>query len=281
LHNYIHKIRNFELSKDISLIFVGDVVGEIGLNNLLAQLPAIKEKHSANAIIVNGENVWDGKGINEEEANKLFEAGVHVITTGNHIWENWKSRPLLGKDRRVIRPMNYPAGNAGYGFTTFTADNGTKVGVLQLQGRTFMSTIDCPFNSADFAIEKMKADTNITVVDFHAEATAEKISMGWYLDGKVSAVIGTHTHVQTADAQILPQGTGYITDVGMTGPYDSVLGMRKDIAIKRFQLQTAHKFQVAEGDLKVAYVHLNIDGSTGQTMSITAHTTPKFDNQVI
>lgn len=270
-----------KLSKDISLIFIGDVVGEIGLNNLLAELPKIKEKHSANAIVVNGENVWEGKGINEEEANKLFEAGVNVITTGNHIWENWKSRPLLGKDRRVIRPMNYPIGNAGYGFTTFTAENGTKVGVLQLQGRTFMSTIDCPFNSADFAIEKLKADTNITIVDFHAEATAEKISMGWYLDGKVSAVIGTHTHVQTADAQILPQGTGYITDVGMTGPYDSVLGMRKDIAIKRFQLQTAHKFQVAENDLRIAYAHLNIDGNTGQTISITAHTTPKFENQVI
>ena len=270
-----------KLNKDISLIFVGDVVGEIGLNNLIAQLPAIKEKHSANAIIVNGENVWEGKGINEEEANKLFDAGVHAITTGNHIWENWKSRPLLGKDRRVIRPMNYPAGNAGYGFTTFSAENGVKVGVLQLQGRTFMSTIDCPFNSADFAIDKMKSDTNITIVDFHAEATAEKISMGWYLDGKVSAVIGTHTHVQTADAQILPHGTGYITDVGMTGPYDSVLGMRKDIAIKRFQLQTAHKFQVAENDLKVAYVHLNIDGETGQTISIMAHTTPKFENQVL
>lgn len=269
------------MSKDISLIFVGDVVGEVGLDHLIAALPAIKEKHSANAIVVNGENVWEGKGINEEEANKLFNAGVNVITTGNHIWENWKSRPLLGKDRRVIRPMNYPVGNAGYGFTTFNADNGTKVGVLQLQGRTFMQTIDCPFNSADFALEKLKSETNITIVDFHAEATAEKISMGWYLDGKASAVIGTHTHVQTADAQILPQGTGYITDVGMTGPYDSVLGMRKDIAIKRFQLQTAHKFQVAENDLRIAYVHLNVDAESGQTMNITSHTIPKFENQVI
>lgn len=269
------------MSKDISLIFVGDVVGEIGLDNLVENLPAIKEKHKANALVVNGENVWQGKGINEEEANKLFNVGVHVITTGNHIWENWKSRPLLAKDNRVIRPLNYPNGNAGFGFTTFKAENGEEVGVLQLQGRTFMQSIDCPFSTSDFAISKLKEKTNKIVVDFHAEATAEKQALGWHLDGKVSTILGTHTHVQTADAQILPQGTGYITDVGMTGPYDSVLGMDKNIALRRFQLQTAHKFQVAEKDLRIAYVHVMIDGETGQTISIKNYMLPDYSNTVI
>lgn len=178
-----------------------------------------------------------------------------------------------------MRPLNYPPGNAGKGFKIFSI-KGKEVAVLQLQGRTYMQSIDCPFRSADNALKMISERTNLIIVDFHADATAEKIAMGWHLDGRVSAVLGTHTHIQTADACLLERGSAFISDVGMTGPYNSVLGMRKDIALKRFVLQTAHKYEMAQEDFKISGAIVEIDFETGQALSIDSFTYPKFIKSV-
>mgnify|MGYP001627237995 FL=1 len=258
-----------------SLLFIGDVVGHVGLRELLKQLPVLKDTYKPDCLVVNGENIVDGKGLSEKEANELFEAGVHCITTGNHIWENWKARPLLSSNLNVLRPMNYPAENPGKGLTVITLPDKRVVGIMQAQGRVYMQAIDCPFKAVDAAINKMASRTKIILLDFHADASAEKIAMGWHVDGRISAVLGTHTHTQTNDAQILPNGTAFISDVGMTGPYDSVLGMKKEIALRRLQLQTAHKYETAENDLRVCGVHLVIDEETGKAVSIEPFMSPR------
>ncbi len=264
------------MSSKLNVIFIGDIVGQYALNFLIDNIGNIRNKYNANFVIVNGENVDNGKGITEEQANSLFEASVDIITTGNHIWDNWKSRPLIAKNDRVLRPLNYPPGNAGKGYKIIDLPDFTKVAVIQIQGRTFMQAIDCPFRTIDNAIKQISDKTRNIIVDFHADATAEKIAMGWHLDGQVSAMVGTHTHIQTADACILPNGTAYITDVGMTGPYNSVVGMKKEVAIKRFFLQTAHKYEIAEDDYKISGVFIEIDKQTGQAMKINSFILPKF-----
>lgn len=260
----------------LKLLFIGDIVGDNGLEFTLSSFNNIKETYNANFVVVNGENIWQGKGLNEEQAAKLFEIGVDVITTGNHIWDNWKSRPLLSTNNYVIRPANYPWGNPGRGITVVSTNNGDKVAVIQIQGRTFMQTIDCPFKAMDSLLKQLDKEVKIIVVDFHAEATAEKVAMAWHLDGKVSALLGTHTHIQTADAQIFPKGMAYITDVGMSGSYNSVVGMDKEVALKRFLLQTAHKFELASGDYKVSGVVVSIDTLSGQALEIQPFTYPDF-----
>ena len=189
------------MDNTFKLLFIGDVVGESALMHVAASLPHLQREHAIDCTVVNGENVWDGKGINEQEAAVLFDAGVRIITTGNHIWENWKSRPLLASNPRVLRPFNYPRENPGRGYHTFTVGEGLSVTVLQLQGRVYMQAIDCPFRAADYILPKIAESSSIIIVDFHADASAEKIAMGWHLDGRVSAVLGTHTHVQTNDAR--------------------------------------------------------------------------------
>jgi hypothetical protein len=265
----------------ITLLFIGDVVGQPSLNGLLKALPTLTQKFLPHGIIVNGENIVDGKGLSDREATMLFQAGVHVITTGNHVWENWKSRPLLVNEPRVLRPHNYPAENPGSGIVVATVANGYRVGVIQVQGRTYMQTIDCPFKALDAAIEAVSEETNIILVDFHAEATGEKMALGYYADGRVSAVLGTHTHIQTADAQILPRGTAYITDVGMTGPSMSVLGMKIDVALNRFLLQTAHKYELGEGETRISGVVLEIDETTGRAQSIKPFSLPEFSSKAL
>lgn len=269
------------MSQLLNILFIGDIVGTVGLQACIARLPYLREKYSSDCIIINGENICNGKGLTDVEAKQLFDAGAHVITTGNHIWENWKARPLLLSNRYVLRPFNYPRENPGQGYAIATLADGRKVGVVQLQGRVYMQPIDCPFAAADRAIARMKTETNTIFVDMHAEATAEKITLGWYLEGQVSAVAGTHTHVQTADARVLPGGTAYITDVGMTGPYDSVIGMQKEIALRRFLLQTAHKYEVATGDVRVCGIHVAVDYETGKAVAIEnfslAHSTETGD----
>ena len=260
----------------INLLFIGDVVGEDALDFLKENLGTLKNKYKANFIIVNGENIKDGKGITDVESNLLFSYGVNVITTGNHVWDNWKARPLLSRDSRVLRPLNYPPNNPGFGYTIIDLEPQTSVAVLQLQGRSLMTPIDCPFRTADYFLKPIREKTQNIIVDFHAETTSEKVALGWHLDGKVSAIIGTHTHIQTNDAQILPNGTAYITDVGMTGPYNSVIGMNKETSIKRFLLQTPQKFELAKGDLRISGVNIEIDALTHQAMSIQQFTFPEF-----
>jgi metallophosphoesterase (TIGR00282 family) len=264
----------------IKLLFIGDVVGDNGLDFLVKHLPELKHKYQYDSLVVNAENVWNGKGLNESEAKILFNAGANVLTTGNHIWDNWKSRPLLATNDKVLRPLNYPSGNPGKGYTYFVSKDNVEICVLQLQGRTYMQSIDCPFHAADYALRAIRERTQNIIVDIHAESTAEKIALANYLDGRVSAIFGTHTHVQTADAQIMPKGTGYISDVGMTGPYDSVLGMKTDIAIKRFTLQTAHKYELAEADFKIAGCFVMIDSYSGQTLNIESFMFPSFVRNV-
>lgn len=264
------------MARTLNILFIGDIVGFAGFEAALEYLPECIAKYEADAVIVNGENIVNGKGLTEKEAKQLFKIGAHVITTGNHIWENWKSRPLLASDKYVLRPLNYPERNPGEGAVVVTLADGRTFGVVQLQGRVYMQPIDCPFRAADRILPRLKAETNVVFVDFHAEATAEKVSMGWYLDGKVSAVAGTHTHVQTADACILPKGTAYITDVGMTGPYDSVLGMDKGIALKRLLLQTAHKYESATGDKRISGIAVTVDEANGTARSIESFVFPAF-----
>lgn len=264
----------------IKVIFIGDVVAKPGLKAVTDYLSIYKEKYTPDFIVINGENSANGKGITESEAQILFEAGADIITTGNHVWDNWKSKPLLASNTKILRPLNYPSGNPGLGYTFFELPGNEQIAVLQLQGRTFMQTIDCPFKAAEYALKSISDKTRNIIVDFHADATAEKVAMGWFLDGKVSAVLGTHTHIQTADACILPNGTAYISDVGMTGPYDSVVGMRKDVALRRFTLQTPQKYEQADGDNKLCGVFLSIDASTGQALEIEPFVHPKFIKSV-
>jgi metallophosphoesterase (TIGR00282 family) len=263
----------------LNILFIGDIVGLNGLAMVTKFLKSLAEKHNAEAVIVNGENIYDGKALNKKQAEELFAAGAHVITTGNHVWERWETRPLLREERRILRPLNYPRENGGSGYAIFETSAGTKVGVLNIQGRVFLPPIDDPFKAADWAVENIREVTPIILVDMHAEASAEKQAMGFFLDGKVSAVVGTHTHVQTADERILPKGTAYITDVGMTGPYDSCVGLRTDIAIKRFMLGTPHKYETATGEVKIAGVILQVDRKTGSALSIERIIFPEFENK--
>lgn len=260
----------------IHVLMVGDIVGEPGMKMLREHLPPLIERYSADFVIVNGENSYEGKGIRPSDAEWIFASGAHVITSGNHIWERWQSKDVLTSNRNVLRPLNYPRENVGYGYVIYPLGNGVKVAVMNLQGRTYMQSIDCPFKAADWALGRIEQETRTVIVDFHAEATAEKMAMGWYLDGRASAVVGTHTHVQTNDARILPGGTAFLTDVGMTGPYNSVIGMKKEVAIRRFITQTPHKFEMGEGDGRLSAVYLHIDTSTGRTVAIEAISVPEF-----
>ncbi|MGB9770939.1 MAG: TIGR00282 family metallophosphoesterase [Candidatus Kapaibacteriota bacterium] len=269
-------------NEKIKVLFIGDIFGKSGLASISNFFPIFLEKYKPHFVIGNAENAADGKGITEEIAEALFKTGFDVLTTGNHIWDNWKSRPLLAKDHRILRPANYPSGNPGLGYFVYQISNtNLSIGVLNLQGRTFMNTIDCPFRTADRAIYDISQKTNIIILDFHAEATAEKLSLANYLDGKVSAIIGTHTHIQTTDERIFPKGTGYITDVGMTGPYNSIVGLKTEIAVKRFILQTPHKFEQATGDEHIAGVYLEINTNNGKCCKIERFFYPEFVKQIL
>ncbi len=262
----------------IKILFVGDVVGKPGIQILQTFLKSIVQNNQIDFVIANGENVADGKGITEKEGKELFDIGINVVTGGNHIWEKQKFQDYVKVEKNVLRPLNYPRGTFGQGYVTHKVRN-VGVTVISLQGRAFLPAIDCPFRTADWIIEKVKPESNVIIVDFHAEATAEKIALASYLDGKVSAVIGTHTHTQTADERIMPGGTGYITDVGMTGPYDSVIGMKKEAAINRFLYQTPQKYQTATDDVHIAAVILSINTETGKTEKIERIFFPEFDRE--
>ncbi len=260
---------------EFNILFVGDIVGEPGMNIVQTFLPSLIQKYKADFVIANGENASDGKGCTVKEGKALFELGVDVITGGNHTWDKHQSQDYLRSEARMLRPLNYPKGTYGNGFYIMDTKKG-KAAVLNLQGRTFMASIDCPFRTAEWAISKIETETKIIFVDFHAEATAEKLAMANFLDGKISAMVGTHTHVQTSDERIFPNGMGYITDVGMTGPYDSVIGMKTIAAINRFIFQTPQKYETAKDDVHLCAAYFKIDTVTGKTVEIERIIFPEF-----
>lgn len=259
----------------INILFIGDIIGKPGFSLVQTWLPSLKNKYKADFIIANGENIADGKGCTAKEGKALFDLGVHVITGGNHTWDKHQSQDYLKVEPRSLRPLNYPRGTYGNGLYVSETEKG-KVAVINLQGRTFMAAIDCPFRSADWALSKLQNETKVIVIDFHAEATAEKIAMAHYLDGKVSAILGTHTHVQTADERIFPMGTAYITDVGMSGPYDSIIGMKTQAALNRFLYQTPQKYETAQDDVHICGMFLKIDIESGKTIEMERILFPEF-----
>lgn len=252
---------------NVRLLFLGDIIGRPGRQALRRFLPSLREKYEPTLIIANGENAAGGIGLTEKVAEELF-AHLDIITSGNHIWDKKEIFRRLDKNERILRPANYPPGNPGHGVMTIEDRAGHAVGVLNLQGRVFMEPIDCPFRKADEEIALLREKTKVIIVDFHAEATSEKQALGWYLDGRVSAVLGTHTHVPTADARVLPQGTAYITDVGMVGAYDSIIGVRREQALQRFISGRPQRFEPAKGHLVLMAAFIEIDSVTGRALAI-------------
>lgn len=252
----------------MKILFIGDIVGKTGRLAIKSLLHNLVSRYKIDAVIANGENAAGGFGITEKTATELFSYGIHIITTGNHVWDKKDSVPYIAKEDRILRPFNYPPGAPGIGSNIFTFPGQKKIAVLNVVGRVFMNTLDCPFRTSRQEIEKLRESTNSIIIDFHAEATSEKIAFGYYMDGLVSAIIGTHTHVQTADEKILPGGTAYITDVGMTGPQTSVIGIEKEQIIERFLSHMPRKYDVAGGTGILAAVVIEIDEKNGKATAI-------------
>lgn len=254
--------------KTLHILFIADIVGKPGLDIVTALLPGLKKNFGVDLCVANGENADGGNGLTEQLAKQLFSIGVDVITGGNHTWGNAAFRQYLNTSQRVLRPLNYPNEAPGSGFVIVPTARQIPVAVLNLQGRTFMYSIDCPFKTGHEAVMRLREKTPLILVDFHAEASAEKATLAWYLDGQVSAVIGTHTHVQTADERILPKGTAFITDAGMTGPHDSVIGMDVQVAIKRFTTVLPEKYRLASSNIRLNGCVVEIDAQTGRALNI-------------
>jgi 2',3'-cyclic-nucleotide 2'-phosphodiesterase len=250
------------------ILFIGDIVGSPGRRIVLERVGDIVANEQADLVIANGENAASGFGITPRLTEELLSAGIEVLSGGNHIWDRREILDFIQREPRLLRPANFPAASPGSGLFCGTSRQGTPYAVLCLQGRIFMAANDDPFSAADRELAKLPPETKVIVVDMHAEATSEKLAMGWYLDGRVSAVVGTHTHVATADEQILPGGTAYITDVGMTGPHDSVIGMEKGAVIKRFLDGMPVRFEVATGDLQMNAVLIEVDSISGRAVSV-------------
>lgn len=248
----------------MKILFIGDVVGSQGREMVQEYLPKLKEKYRPTVTIINGENAASGKGITEKIYKEFLEWGAQAITMGNHTWDKKEIFEFIDGAKYMIRPANFPENNPGKGIV-FLQVNGKEVAVINLQGRTFLPPVDDPFAKADVLIEEARKRTNIIFVDFHGEATSEKQAMGWYLDGRVSAVVGTHTHTQTADERVLPEGTAYISDVGMTGPYDGILGMEREAVLKRFLTSLPVRFEtVKKGRKQLNGILITIDDTTGK-----------------
>jgi len=251
----------------VRILFIADIIGKPGREVVKNILPKIVEKENIQFVVANCENAAGGFGLTPKISREVFSIGVNVITMGNHVWARKEISEII-EEENILRPANFPSEVPGKGWAIIQASNGTKVGIINLMGRVYMSTLECPFRTADAIIEKISKQTKIIVVDMHAEITSEKVAMGWYLNGKVSAVIGTHTHVPTADERILPQGTAYITDIGMTGPLDSIIGIKKEIILKKYLTQMPIRFEIAKDDLVFAGAVVEIDEKTGKAKSI-------------
>ena len=252
----------------MNILFIGDVVGRVGREAVAELLPNLIERHSIDFTVANCENAAGGIGITEKTGEELLSLGVDVLTGGNHVWDKRDAYPFIDSCGRLVRPANYPPGTPGRGSAVLSAAGGPRVGVINLQGRVFMQEIDCPFRVGSVLVEEVLRETPVVIVDVHAEATAEKQALGWHLAGRATAVLGTHTHVQTADERILERHTAYVTDVGMTGPVDSVIGIRRELSIARFLTQLPQRFAVASGDAVLCGVVVDVDETTGAARSV-------------
>jgi len=252
----------------MNILLVGDIVGRPGRRALEETLPRLRAQYEVDFVIVNGENAAAGFGVTDKVLRELLDLGVDCVTSGNHIWAKKEVGKLIGNEVRLLRPANFPAGCPGRGAMVYRARSGQPVAVVNLQGRVFMPPLECPFAWIDDHVEALRQETPIVIVDFHAEATSEKQAVARFADGRVSAVIGTHTHVQTSDEQILPGGTAYITDAGMTGPTESIIGTRIEEILTRFRTQMPQKFEVASGPVDVCGVVVEVDEGTGRARRI-------------
>ena len=251
----------------MKILMVGDVFGEPGRAAVKKLLPKLRQQHAIDLVVVNVENAAAGFGVTPQIAREVLEQGADVMTSGNHIWDKKEIVEYITKENLLLRPANFPAGTPGVGHVTVKAGP-HRVAVVNLMGRVFMSAIDCPFRKADEILTEVSKETRVVLVDMHAEATSESVAMGWYLDGRVSAVVGTHRHVQTADERVLPGGTAYITDLGMTGPIDSVIGVDKDLILQRFLTQMPVRFEAAKGPAALHGVVITVDPETGRASDI-------------
>lgn len=252
----------------LKILAIGDIVGGPGREIIKQKLPGLLKKERIHFCIANGENTAGGSGITPALTAELLACGINCLTTGDHIYKRKEIIPYIGTQPNLLRPANYSPEAAGNGYGLYTLTNGIKIGVINLQGRVFMPPSDCPFHTVDRIIKQLQAETKIIIIDIHAEATSEKIALGWHLDGQVSLIFGTHTHIQTADERVLPNGTAYITDVGMTGPYTSVLGRRSDQVLSAFINQMPTQFEVAKDDVRLAGALVTIDSKTGKALNI-------------
>lgn len=251
------------------LIFVGDVVGSMGREMVTTYLPRLKQKYRPQVTILNGENAASGRGITEKIYKKFLQDGVDVVTLGNHAWDNRDIFEFIDEAKKLVRPANFPAETTPGQGIVYVKVNQLELAVINLQGRVFMNDLDDPFKKIEALVTEAQERTPLIFVDFHAETTSEKQAMGWFLDGHVSAVVGTHTHVQTNDGRILPQGTAYLTDVGMTGPYDGVLGMKQEGVLGKFRTGLPHRFEVVEsGRNNLSYCVIELNDQTGQATKI-------------
>jgi 2',3'-cyclic-nucleotide 2'-phosphodiesterase len=252
----------------VKILFIGDIVGEPGRRAVKELLPRLRRQHELDVVIANGENSAGGSGITPSTAQEIFSAGVDIITSGDHLWDQKEVISLLQNESRFLRPLNYPQGTPGQGSVVYQANNQAPVGIINLQGRTFMADLENPFTCVRAEVERLRQKTSIIFIDVHAEATSEKAAIGRMLDGQVSAVIGTHTHVQTADEQIFPGGTAFLSDAGFTGPHESVIGREIEPVIKRFLTLQPQRFAVATGGIKLQGAIVEINAHTGRAEKI-------------
>jgi metallophosphoesterase (TIGR00282 family) len=252
----------------MKILFIADIIGKPGRLAVRELVPEIISQHRIDLVIGNCENAAAGFGVTRDIVEELYDSHIHVLTSGNHIWDKKELLEFVEEYETLLRPANYPTGAPGRGSVVMADHSGIHVGIINLMGRVFMAPLDCPFRTVEKEIEKLKKVAKIIFVDIHAEATSEKEALGWFLDGRVSAVVGTHTHVQTADERILPEGTAYITDAGMTGPFNSIIGIRKDLILDRFLIQVPNKFIVAKDDIRLQGVIVDIDEQNGKARDI-------------
>lgn len=263
----------------MKILFIGDIVGRPGREAVKGLLPGLKKEFDLDFVIANAENAAGGSGITSNVANELFNYGINALTSGDHIWKKSEIFEIIDKEERILRPVNFPQGAPGRGQAIFKTQNGIKLGVVNVLGRVFMEALECPFRATRQAIEALSSEARVIIVDVHAEATSEKTALGWYLDGKVSAVLGTHTHVQTADERVLPQGTAFISDAGMAGPMDSVIGRKIEDVLARFITAIPRRLEVAEQNIQLQGVVLDIDENTGKARSIV-RIQRKLENEI-